>query len=173
MKGSTKNQLIAAIVVAIIATIVTWYLTNPRQRYNKLPTLVGIAFQPTPPAACSPACAPPQVCLGGACGAPPPLFSFTFSQPVDPSKVAGTMAALKSFQIDPATDPKTAAEAAGLIAALLKGGGVPFIPVLSEPTVITSNSMPAALAAQRNPRPLSFRGAGEMWFAIPMNNKAQ
>lgn len=171
MKGKTKNQLIAVIIIAIIAVIVTWYITLPRQQYNKLSTLTGISFQPSPPpSTCSPACTSPQVCLKGACGAPLPNFTFTFSSAIPASTVEGTTAALKDFKVSPGTDPATAAAAGTLIEALLKGGGVPFAPVLSTPTTIISNSMPAALASLQNLSPLSFTGNGDMWFAIPMKN---
>jgi hypothetical protein len=174
MKGKTKNQLIAVIIVAIIAVIATWYITLPRQQYTKLSTLTGISFQPSPPpTTCSPACTAPSVCLGGKCGPPLPNFVFTFSQPIATSSVNGTTAFLKDFKVSPGTDPTTAANATTLINALLKDGGVPFPPVLSgDGLTITSNSMPAALASLPGLSPLSFTGTGDMWFAIPMK-KAQ
>jgi hypothetical protein len=168
MKRATKNQLLAVTTIAIVAVIATWYAVLPRQQYNKLSTLTGISFQPSPPpSTCSPTCTPPEVCLKGACGAPLPTFTFTFSSAIPAELVKGTTATLKGFKVGPGTDAATAAAAAVIVGALLKGGGVPFAPVLSTPTTIVSNSVPAALASLKSLSPLSFTGNGDMWFAVP------
>jgi len=143
MRGQTKNQLIAVIIIAIVGVLATWYLTLPRQQYSKLSTLTGISYQP-PPALTA--------------------LTFTFSQPIVAGDVTGTSAALKGFRIAPAEAPDS--PHSQLVAALLKGGGVPFTPVQTSPTTIVSNSVPAALAALGLPA-MSFAGTGDMWFALP------
>ena len=173
MNKSTKNQLIASIIVAIIAVLAVWYITLPRQQYNKLATLVGITFlPPPPPSSCSPACAAGNVCVNGTCAPPDPILTFTFSQPITPADVEGTTASLKDFKLSSGVGPKVAPVATAIIEALLLDGGVPFTPVISSPTTITSNTISTALQDQLTRMglvaQLSFAGTGEMWFAIPM-----
>ena len=143
MKRGDKNLMIATIVLAIIIILLFWYITLPSQKYYKLETLTGITFQP---------------CNGDSC---PPIFTFTFSQPIAESSILSTTAYLKSFKADPNADPA----AGGLIASLLYGGGVPFVPVPGvDALTITSNSMPNAISQAT---PLSVTGHGIMWFALP------
>jgi hypothetical protein len=167
MKGRTKNQLLAVLVVAIIAVVALFFLTYPRQVFFTLDSLVGIAYVPAvPDTSCAPPCAPPQACSGGACAVPPPALTYQFANALDASSLAGTTATLLSFT----PDAGAPAGAADFVTALLTGGGVPFAPVLAGGnTAVTSNSVPAAVA--RYPGPISVTGRGVVKFSYPLRAK--
>lgn len=143
MKSSTKNQLIAFIIVLLLVVLAVWYIMYPRQQYNKLETLHTISFQPSQ--------------IGGQT---PPLFTFVFSDNINPKIIAGSTASLKSF-----TPTALTPEISLIIESLLKNGGVPFTPTFIAPASIISNTMPTGLS--RSFASVSFTGAGSMWFTKP------
>jgi hypothetical protein len=77
MKGSTKNQLIAVTLIAIVATIILW-AQEMRQHYIKLSTLIGISYSPRSKE-----------------------LTYTFSSEVPNAAMIGTTAILKSFKTLP------------------------------------------------------------------------
>jgi hypothetical protein len=157
MKGSTKNYLLAAIVLLLCAVMLIWYIRYPRQQYNKLNTLSQIIFQPPQGVnPCSATCSSGQVCISGLCMVPAPVFTFIFSEPIDEKIVAGSTAFLKSFV--------SSSGAEDFVTALLKGGGVPFTPTYIAPATITSNAMPTGITQTT---PMTISGSGAMWFTIP------
>ena len=148
MKREYKRALTSTIVIAIAIILLFWYITLPRVSYTKNATLVGIDFRPPP-------------CTGPSC---PPILTFTFSQPILAATIAGSTASLRSFTVDSGTD---SAAAESLVTTLVNRGGVPFTPKLSaDGYSITSNSMPSASLQSSA---LSFKGQGEMWFALPVS----
>lgn len=156
----TKSQLIAVVIVALIAVIAAWYVTT-RQTYYQYSTLVRIDYVPPPAASiCSPACPTGQSCVGGGCVATTPFLTFTFSQPLAPSQVAGNTASFKSFAVG--ADSPTSATAAGPFTELLTK--VPFAPdPQTSATVITTNTLPAGASTTA----MTITGSGSMWFAVP------
>ena len=150
MKREYKRALTTTIVIAIAIILLFWYMTLPHGKVSKNSTLVGIDFLPPP-------------CPGPSC---PPILTFTFSQPILADDIAGTTATLRSLTVDSGTD---SAAADSLVATLVNRGGVPFTPVLSpDGYSITTNSMPSATASLQASA-LSFKGQGEMWFALPVS----
>jgi hypothetical protein len=153
MNSTTKNQLIAVVIVALIAVIVAWYIVT-RQKYYQNATLTQIQY--TPPTG------------------DPPYLVFTFSQPLDPTQVKGTTAVLKSFQVS-SISPTPAAIAEPFVALLTQGpqvsgkaqGPAPFVPTLAPvaPAALTTNTLPAQVSAYT--LPMTITGTGTMWFAVP------
>lgn len=153
MKSSTKKQLLAVVILALIAVFVAWYIVT-RQTYYQIGTLTQINYTPTT-------------------GAPPYLV-FTFSSPLDPSQVTGTTAVLKSFTISPSspTPPSTAAPLVTLLTAGPNNQGpAPFVPTFtaSVPNVITTNTLPSG--ATTFTQPMTITGNGMMWFAVPKKKR--
>lgn len=144
MRSSTKNHLIAIVVTAIIILIAVWYITYPRQSYNKVYTLYEIIYNPPPNAG--------------------PALTFNFSSSIDPSLVYGN-AVVKDFTISPNTRLEDMNDATIVINALLDNGGVPFIPTETTQTSITSNAIPSKLLNLTNS--ITINGSGVMWFSIP------
>lgn len=160
MKGRTKKRLLAAIIVALVVVAAVWY-AQTRPTYKVLTTLREVAFLPAaPPSVCPADCPAGEACVAGECVTPLPTLTFTFSEPIDPTAIAGTTAILKSFVPDPGTPP----DAAAALLASIRSGGVPFSPVLVPPSTITTNAMPAALNGSAA---FLIWGSGEVWLATP------
>ena len=176
MRSRTKLQLIATVLLLLIAVAVTFYATYPRQKYMKIDTLKGITIRPVPPSVTGcVSCPSGQVCAGNnLCLIVPPVISFEFSASLPPDIASDKTALLKSFVVDPslaASNPALSSAATDMVNALVLNGGVPFAPELTPMrTEVTTNSVPAALqphVAALPPDGISFGGTGEMWFALP------
>lgn len=138
MDRKTKSQLIAVVVVALIAVIVAWYVRT-RQVHYQLESLTRIDY--TPAAA--------------------PYLTYTFSQPLPAGQLAGNAAVLKSFTVA-ADSPTPPATANALIGLLTKG--LPFVPdAQTTPNVLTSNTLPAGAPRTQ----MSITGGGVMWLVVP------
>lgn len=138
MNSKTKNQLVAAVIVALIAVFVAWYVLT-RQVHYQLMTLTQIDYTPSTA----------------------PYLTYTFSQPIAANQLAGNAAILKSFVVA-AGSPTPPAGANALIGLLTKGP--PFVPnPQSAPNVLTSNTLPAGAP----PTPMSITGNGIMWIFVP------
>jgi hypothetical protein len=153
MDSTTKKQLVALILVALIVVLVAWYLLT-RQTHYQVATLTEIRYAPTTET--------------------PPYLTFTFSQPLDPARVRGATAVLKSFQVSPSS-PTPPATAAPFLALLTRGpeaggkaqGPVPFVPIYATwaPSVLTTNTLPGQVAPFT--APMTITGTGIMWFTAP------
>jgi hypothetical protein len=141
MRARTKRQLIAVLIVAIIAAAAAWYVST-RQAVYRFATLRAIHYSP-------------------ASGAPPYL-TFEFTGPLIPDQVAGNTAILKKFIVDPGS-PTTAAEATPFLQML---GAMPFVPLpMPSPALVTTNTLPNNVSAYASP--MTITGAGEIWFTAP------
>lgn len=154
MRRNTKNLLIAAIVFAVIVVIAVWYITYPRMQYIKYSTLRSITFTPPQSTASNSSAAANSV------DSVVPVLTFTFSAPIDPDSVKDTSASIHSFILDPDT-PESVID----LAQKIIKNGVPFTPIVANPTTIISTSMPTVLNAITDT--LTMNGSGEMWFAVP------
>ena len=143
MHRRTKNRLLIAIIVAMIILVIAWRLTAPRQEYYKVDGLRAVYFDPNSS----------------------PALTFVFAADFDPTMVRGSTAFLKEFAISASGGPNTQRLEAGLLAALQKGGGVPFTPEISTDSVITTNTIAKDLVGFESP--LSIIGFGRMWFTKP------
>ena len=169
MDRKIKGQIIAFIIICILISIFVWYVTLPTQKYYKLPTLINIKYEPatTPTNDCSPLCEKYQACVNKACIVPLPIFTFTFSQPINPQLISNTTAFLKSFIPTNTTNDNTNDNVTEFISAMLDKGGVPFTPNVTSTTTIVANSAPSSITNQFT-SPLTIDGVGEVWFAIPI-----
>lgn len=151
MRRRTRNQLTALVVVALVVVLAVWYLTT-RPVYFQNATLTQIDYSPSSP-----------------------YLTFTFSSPLVASQVVGTTATLRDFTVG-ANSPTDADAAAPLLAALTDGavavgapppGPTPFVPeyASTNPSVLTTNTLPAGTAAIAHP--MTITGQGMMWFAVP------
>ena len=157
MRRNTKNLLIAAIVFAVIVVIAVWYITYPRMQYIKYSTLRSITFTPPQSTASNSSAAANSV---DSVDSVVPVLTFTFSAPIDPDSVKDTSASIHSFILDPDT-PESVID----LAQKIIKNGVPFTPIVANPTTIISTSMPTVLNAITDT--LTMNGSGEMWFAVP------
>lgn len=164
MKRQTKHRVIIALIVALIAVIIYWIITYPRQKYTKISGLTNISFAP-PMTNCSCSsgqyCGPDKQCINGDI---PPVFTFTFDTDLDPDVVNGSNAFVFDFT------PTTVTPESNAILASLKN--MPFTPLnitQSTPT-IASNTMPD-INAKYLPGIFTIYttidGSGEMWFTTP------
>jgi hypothetical protein len=154
MQATTKKQLIAAVVAALIIVVIAW-VASSRQEYYQVGSLTGITYNPP----------------GGAT----PYLTLSFSQPLDPIRVNGASAVIKSFKVAP-DSPTPAAAAAPLLSLLIQGpttaagvpqGPTPFVPEYSDsaPGLVTTNTLPATIGGLT--QPMKVAGTGSVWFAVP------
>lgn len=160
MLRRTKDELVAVIILALVAVFAAWYATYPRRRYAKVATLVGIEVHPPPPPSeeCG-SCPAGTTCVGRVCSEVPPVVAFRFSEPLPKALAVDQSALLKSFNSNDPLAPQ-------VVAALTANGGVPFIPVFSPlRTEVVTNSAPAAIYGVVPPGGVTLSGSGVMWFA--------
>jgi hypothetical protein len=141
MDSVTRSQLIATIIMALVVTILWWYISTRPNIYQSA-QLEQISFAPADSL-------PAQ-----------PYLTFTFGQPLDISRVTNSTAALKSFMAAPGLSQ----DAQTLLSSLLgQKGSIPFVPTVMSPLVITTNTLPSGNLPTN---PVTVVGAGIMWFVM-------
>ena len=148
MKGSTKNQLIALLVVAIVIVLVVWRLTRPREQHNTASNLVSVTYDPKRS----------------------PYLTYKFATPIDTTLIENTTAKLVSFVIAETQTPATGS--AAFISSLIDSGNLPFVPIIPVPRPKTmsmvSSSTPAKELISKFPNAITVNAtSGVMWLVIP------
>jgi len=157
-----KSVVLAMLIVlCILAIVVLIEILANNVKTIKLTTLTGIIFSPPPkPSICSSKCTANKVCIEGECVVLPPIFTFTFSRPIESFDVRMFTASVKSFAVDysvmGASEKK---DAARFIHALTRNVA-PFRPTLTSATTLTSNVIQVGL--QDFDIPLVLIGSGKM-----------
>jgi hypothetical protein len=167
MLFSTKCIISTVIILLIVGILVLLYFKIPMPQHKIIKTMTNIKFQRPPKAHCRKKCIWPEVCHGDTCvnvNTLLPVFTFTFSEPID--HLDGKIVILKNFTIDPKSNSK---DAELLIKAMLNGGGIIFTPVITSPTTMTTNTLPAAKLVSKVTQPLNIDGSGEIWVVDDQN----
>ena len=148
MRRKIRNQLIVAIIVALIIVVIAWR-SRTRPSYLRVATLTDISYQP--PSATN----------------RDPYLVYTFSQPLPADAIRGTSAVLKGFSVS-AASPTSGPAADAFLSQLMNG--VPFVP--GSPTGVAGTELTTATVPASMPTsPITVTGTGVMWFVSPNAKK--